>query len=212
MASKIIFIFTLATIFFTFSNANVRCPTDIVYLVDQSTSITKTVYTNQVIPFLRETIGRLTIGEQDDHVSVIRFSSPRTTKIDFDFIYDQTKILDTVNQLNYEGGNTATCQALGLAKQIYSTAARKDDYKNKKVAPVAVIVTDGVATDGDAAAHAKKLIDDGKQIFAIGVGPMVSEDYLKGIAGTVDRVFKVADYAAFNAALVKTIQDTANKC
>jgi len=211
--ASITIIFTFVTVLCAFSNVQSRCPTDIVYLVDQSTSITKAVYTSQVIPFLKETIDQLKINEQGDHVSVIRFSSPQTTMVDFQFNYDKSQIIEKVMKLDYEGGATATVQALRLAYEnvfVYEKA-RQSGYKSKTVAPVAVIITDGVATDGDAADYAKKLIEKGELIFAIGVGPMVSDDYLTGIAGNAARVFQINDYKNFNQALEKIISEN-TKC
>jgi len=186
-----------------------RCPTDIVYLVDQSTSITKSVYTNRVIPFLQNAISELNIDEKGDHVAVIRFSSPVETTVDFHFETDKSQILASVRNLRYAGGNTATVRALQLAQNnvFVSEQARRALY-GKSVAPIAVIITDGVATDGNAAESANRLASNGVTIFAVGVGPIVSREYLEEVAGSASRVFKVENVNEFNQALDKTISES----
>jgi len=207
MALNAISILTVVSLIFAFGNAK-RCPTDIVYLVDQSTSITRHAYTEQVLPILKNTIKELDIHEQGDHVSLIRFSSPEETGTEFHFEYDTSKITDSVSNLGYDGGNTATVQAMDIAHTNFFTgsASRTDGYVKKEVAPVVVLVTDGVATDGDAAAKAKELMEKGVQVFAIGVGPLITKDYLEQITGDKSRVFTDQDATQFNAALIQAIE------
>jgi hypothetical protein len=63
--------------------------------------------------------------------------------------------------------------------------------------------TDG--TPADASDAAAELLLDGVEIFAIGVGPLVSKQYLTQIAGDAERVFMVESFKDLTEALIKDI-------
>jgi len=211
MAKAIVFFVLLATISSAFG-AN-RCPIDLTFLVDQSTSITRVVYKEEIIPFLTDTVNVLDIGEKSDHVSLVRFSSIQKTVMDFGFDahYDKEALVKTLNNLRYDGGNTATVTALGIASNNFfvteNSAARRNGY-GRTVAPIAVVVTDGVATDGDASIVAKELRDKGVKVFGITVGPMATIDYLQELTGDASLVFEVADVGGFITKLTQVISES----
>lgn len=62
------------------------------------------------------------------------------------------------------------------------------------------------STDGDAASAAQNLLNKNVHIFAIGVGSLVTKDYLTQITADESRVFNIADGSEFNDALVQDIQ------
>jgi len=211
MAFNTVFVLTTLTVtFMSVYGDSKRCPTDIIFLVDQSTSITRVLFNNKVKPFLAHSVNTLNIDKDADRVSVIRFSSPDKTGVDFHFDnnFDKQKLLETIAKLGYAGGNTATVKALNLAQSSFfdSSAARNNEYEKNTVVPVAVIVTDGVATDGDAASIAKQLSVKGVQVFAVGVGAMSASHYLQELTGDASRVFAVEDTNGFTSELVKVIE------
>jgi len=202
----------LLPLIMTAPTAPVRCPTDIVFMVDESTSVTHITFTNQVIPFLKNMTNELNINEKGDHVSLVHFSSPSETGVAFylDSSFDRTNITNAIDNLEYTGGTTATKKSLTLVREnvfVLEHGARRAQYK-KTIAPVILIITDGVATDGDVALPAEELRLDDVDIFAVGVGRLVSPEYLQQIAGDMAHVFPVKSFKDLNAKLINDILAT----
>jgi len=189
--------------------ATIRCPTDIVFVVDQSTSVTKITFNTQVIPFLITMTNQLSISEKGDHIAVVPFSSPSETEVAFhlDFSFDKANITGALNDMKFSGGTTATKKALKLVRdEVFkmNKGARRLQY-GKTVAPIVLIITDGMATDGDPTLEAQELRVDEVTIFAVGVGSAVSSEYLEKIAGDKLHVFSVKTFNDLSDQLIKGI-------
>jgi len=193
-----------------------RCATDIVFLVDHSSSITPIIYKTKVLPFLVNLTKGLSIDVDGDHVAFVPFSDTEVTHVKF-FLNKYNKQEDIINAIqdhDFQGGNTATAKALGLARSdvfLDMNGARREQYK-KNIAPTALIITDGIATDSDPVSIAEDLRLDGVAIFAVGVGSLVQQDYLVKITGDQSRVFPVSDYKDLNQKLAETIIDSTTQC
>jgi len=193
-----------------------RCSTDMAFLVDHSSSITKTKYTNTIMPFLRNLVDGLIIDDDEDRVAMVPFSDIDLTSVAFHFSNFSTKseVIAAIEKEQFRAGNTATRKALELARDLVfdpENGARTPSYKIN-VAPTLLIITDGVATDNDPASVADELRTLGVSIFAVKVGSLLNEDYLAQITGDAQRVFSATNYADLNKELAEAIIASTTAC
>jgi len=193
-----------------------RCATDLVFIVDQSSSITPVTYKNQILPFLSNLVEGLAVGQDGDHVAFIPFSDHDVTEVAFKLNEhtDTESVLQAIANHQFNGGNTATVRALELARSNVFTeqnGARKSRY-GVNVAPTLLIITDGRASDGNPGQIAERLRADGVAIFAVGVGSLVNEEYLTRITGDKTRVFSVSSYQELTRSLAETIIAKTTQC
>jgi len=107
-----------------------RCATDIVFLVDQSSSITPVNYKEGILPFLANLTNGLKLSETGDRVAFVPFSDVGSTEVSFHFNehYDKDSVIEAINGKQYQAGDTATFTALNLAQTnvfIDTNGARK---------------------------------------------------------------------------------------
>jgi len=193
-----------------------RCATDMVFIVDQSSSITPINYKTKILPFLVNLTQLMSIDSNGDHVAFIPFSDPEVTNVAFPLNKHLTReeLIQAIERHQFQGGNTATKRALELARGsvfLASNGARRTEYK-ETIAPTALIITDGIATDGEPGLAAEDLRQDGVTIFAVGVGSLVNEDYLKQLTGDKGRIFPVTDYKDLDIKLAQAIIDSTSEC
>jgi len=197
-----------------------RCATDMVFLVDQSSSITPVNYKQGILPFLANLTNGLSLSDNGDRVAFVPFSDVDLTHVGFYFNehHDKDSVIRAINSKEYQGGDTATVAALKLAQNrvfIDTNGARTTSYGHD-IAPTLLIITDGIATDGkpddNAATVAKKLRNDKVSIFAIGVGSLIDETYLVQLTGDDKRVFSVSDYKGLNIELANAILESTTGC
>jgi len=193
-----------------------RCATDMVFLVDQSSSITPFNYNLRILPFLANLTEALSISQNGDHVAFVPFSDALLTRVGFHFkeYQDKESVIEAIKGYQYQGGNTATFTALNLTQTSVfddKNGARLNSYKIN-IAPTLLIITDGRATDGDAAAVSQNLRKKGISVFAIGVGSLIDETYLLQLTGEENRVFSVSDYQGLTQELAKAIIESTTAC
>jgi len=193
-----------------------KCVTDMVFLVDQSSSITHTNYKNTILPFLSNLVDGLTIEPNGDHVALVPISDLDLTEVSFHLsaFTNKEDLINAIYNEEFRGGNTATTKALDLSRDsVFNQAngARTHHY-TIDVAPTMVIITDGIATDNDPADAAAALRADGVAIFAVKVGSLIKEDYLARITGDPNRVYSADSYAQLTQELAETIIAATSKC
>jgi len=177
------------------------CLSDIVLLVDQSTSITYGSYKNYVIPFLLNITNSFDIAPDRSHISMVRFCNPDETDIVFDFTFPQdvSKINAKIFSSGYATGSTSLVKALNITYDWIYTSEHGARKFASDTTRVAIIITDGVATDAenpDYIPTVDMLIKDKHlNMFAVGVGKMFTLKYLQMLTGNIpDRVFNVDQF------------------
>ncbi|XP_062324096.1 collagen alpha-1(XII) chain [Osmerus eperlanus] len=171
--------------------------TDLVFLVDGSWSAGRENFKSIRI-FISAMAGAFEIGEDKTRVAVVQYSSDSKTEFNLNQYHKRGDLLQAINTLTYNGGNTMTGESMDyLLKNTFTEAsgARKSFPK------VAMIITDG-RSQGPVENFAKKLRNMGVEIFVLGIKG-ADEEELKRIASTPyqTHVYNVAD---FN--LVKNVQ------
>jgi len=182
-----------------------RCVADIALLVDQSTTITSPTYYQYVVPFLKNITQNFDIGPDRSHLAMVRFCTPEETGIVFDFNYTQTlpAILSAIDASTYCAGTTAMETALNLTyTSLFAPGhgVRPMNPAFNNMSRIVIIVTDGIATDAYNASYipaVDMLIKDRYvAMFAVGVGPELTPEYLQMLTGRPDNknFFVVDDF------------------
>jgi Mg-chelatase subunit ChlD len=104
-------------------------------------------------------------------------------------------MLNALNHLRQQGGQTDTGEALRIARE-YVFLQRMGSRKNDRDTPqLCIVITDGNSQNGEETKRQADLLKgDGVNVFAIGVGDKVSQQELKNIASGNEYVFPVDDY------------------
>jgi len=189
-----------------------RCAADVTFLVDESSSVTPISFRQNVIPFLVNMTYGLQIGPSATHLSVVHYSDPEVTGVDayLNTFYAPTQLADLIKRLVFNAGNTALYTALQLVySDVYTSAkgARVQEY-GKTVAAYTILVTDGIATDsarGDPSEITKKLIKAGVSVYAVGIGKLITREYLEKVTQVPDRVYMTNNFSDLTQELVDKI-------
>jgi len=196
------------------SKANSQCVADIALLVDESTSVTNLTFVQYVIPFLQKITKAVDIEPTRTHASMVKICSPADTSIAFDFNFPQTSnsIVDKLGKEVYCTGTNALVHALTLTSNVVFNENHGARPVGSSMYRVAVIITDGIATDGDTAA-VSTMVKNLQQnlmvnMFAVGVGPLLTHEYLLTLTGGKEKmIYKVNDYSALDQIAEKLIKD-----
>ncbi|XP_060937286.1 collagen alpha-6(VI) chain [Limanda limanda] len=140
---------------------------DIVFLVDGSSSISRTQFQDGQ-QFLRSVVEGLDIGPDKVRVGLAQYSDEPHSEFLLKDHVDKQSLLTAIDTYPYRGGNTYTGKAIDFLRETYFTeeAGRPN---GQRVPRIAVIITDGDSTD-EVKDQAKKLRNEGVIVFAIGVG------------------------------------------
>ena len=138
---------------------------------------------------------------------VIQYSDLSSVRLEQELSDDRTVVDNTLVNLNYMTGGTATGAAINLAQQELTTKQRTG-VKN-----FIVVLTDGNSLEGPnpiTAANAARAA--GSELFAIGVGSSIDLSELQGIANDPDSqyLFRVSDFASLQDALAPVVGAVCN--
>jgi len=181
-----------------------RCKADVVFLIDESSTITPVNFNNYVKPFLINLTYGLQISSSDTHLALVHFSDPEVTEIDFRFnspiSANPPLIADYIRRMPFEAGNKALYKALTLTYTDVMTqenGARISEW-GKTVAAYVFIITNGVATDIGSANLSQltsEMAKSGIVIYVANIGSLIDEKYLFEITHDYNRIYKVNDFS-----------------
>ncbi|XP_051255377.1 collagen alpha-6(VI) chain [Dicentrarchus labrax] len=137
---------------------------DVVFIVDESASIGTTNF-QMVRTFLHSIVSSLDVNQKRVRVGVVTYSSMPTAHIYLNTFNDKNEILQFLNILPYQGGETNTGAALNFTRKEIFTVQK--GYR-KDVQQVAVVITDGESQDSvtEAAAILRRA---GVTLYAVGI-------------------------------------------
>ena len=121
----------------------VRCPTDIVFVLDGSGSIGVNNFTTMK-SFVSRLIARMDINSGNTRVGIITFSSSVGTYFNLNSHATIASLQAAISSLNYSGGSTYTDAALAFVRTTMLISAAGD---RSNVPNVVVILTDGHSSD-----------------------------------------------------------------
>ncbi|GAB1603461.1 collagen alpha-1(XIV) chain-like, partial [Argonauta hians] len=174
-------------------------PADIVFLLDDSTSIWDNDYKKQ-LSFLSDFVKDITIGPKKSRIGVVTFSSRPKTQFRLGDHMSKTEVLSAIKHIDRMYGDTYTSDGLRMIRE-HSFSPR---YGGRlKASHIVIVITDGKSTiPRETVNQAKKLHDTKAIVFAIGVGRRVDPKELHNIASESQFVFQVNSYDAL--ATIKT--------
>ncbi|KAF5896160.1 collagen alpha-6(VI) chain-like, partial [Clarias magur] len=169
---------------------------DVVFLVDDSGSISDTEFLSMKL-FMNSVVNTTKVGKDNVRLCTILYSD--TPKINFELnkYYSKQEVLDAINNIKQEGGNTYTAKALHYSLDYFSEA--NGGRGTKGVPQMLFVITDGEATDPhDLPKAADELQKLGVSVHGIGVARAKTAE-LEIITKDKSKVFHVGDFNALNA-------------
>ncbi|KTG32498.1 hypothetical protein cypCar_00018712 [Cyprinus carpio] len=158
---------------------------DIVFIVDESGSITRSNF-DLVKRFLHRTISGLEVKSDSVRVGMILYNDKPSAEFYLDTFVNKSDILNYIKIIPYRGGGTSTGAALKFVKDNIFTKTR-GSRKAVGVKQIAVVITDGKSQD-DVTAPAAELRRSGVTVYALGV-KNASVEELKKIGSYPERQF-----------------------
>jgi len=143
------------------------------------------------LEFISNIVNNMDLAPEKTRVELVQFSEDPEVELDFgsSVEMDFKALKSKVSSIKHMGWRTFTGKALARAADIFNSEGRKE----KDVAKLLLVITDGQSNDGDqipaAVANLKKL---GVETVAVGVGEKVNAEELKLIAG--EKVFTVGSF------------------
>ncbi|XP_076443657.1 matrilin-1-like isoform X2 [Babylonia areolata] len=173
-------------------------PSDVVFVLDTSSSIWAKDFKLHVRTFVRDVIQGLQVGpgSRQTRVAVVTFSTRFNLEFPLNRYLNKTRLLMEVMKIDTKGGNTNTHLALKFVDD-YVFKTRSGSRPN--VPHVVIVLTDGVSREAeDTREAARNLRNNGATIFAIGVGQKQNVSQLNDMASrpVAAHVFEVTDFRA----------------
>ncbi len=177
---------------------------DIVFVVDSSGSILRQNWP-LVLNFMKNIIQGLNIGPDSVQVGVVLFGDDVYPQFQLNTFYNKNDILNQIDRIQYLDQSTNTPAALRYMRSVMFTPQNGD----RSYAPnSAIIITDGVPRVPLDINEARRLTlqeaslakSQGINMFAIGVGPEITQYVLNGIASQPSRdfTFRVNEFRQLN--------------
>ena len=162
---------------------------DIVFVVDDSTSVQRTNY-RLVLGFIQDLVRTLIIGPDAVQVGFLSFSNTMKSQFYFKTFSDKDQLINKIGAVKYRGGGTNIARALSEAYQKHfqdpSTGGRD------AAAKVLVLITDGASEGTEQISQTIR--DAGIKILCVGITSGVDLQQLRDIAGNEERVFKASTF------------------
>jgi len=124
----------------------VKCPLDIVIVLDESSSIGTSNF-NLVKSFLSQLVGYLNIDSGNARVGFVSFTSSLGSTFTLSAYSSAASVQAAILSLTYTGGGTNTAAALGYVRTVMLTSAAGD---RNNVPNVVILLTDGQSSDQSA--------------------------------------------------------------
>jgi len=132
----------------------VHCPTDIVFVLDESGSIGSTNF-ELTKSFLSQIVSRLDIDNGNTRVSLVTFSTHVGFSLDLNTHVTVRAVQAAISSLRYTGGGTDTAAALAYVRTTILTSSAGD---RRDVPNVVVVLTDGHSGDPSATLVCSKAV------------------------------------------------------
>ncbi|CAF0854244.1 unnamed protein product [Adineta steineri] len=168
-------------------NSQTTCQTvlDLIILLDGSGSIGSAPFA-QAKSGMVDLVNRLNVGPQKVHVSILRYAST----VEDSYIFNKVgsnqmkdQIVRVINNLQYNGGGTATGEAIQRARNVCDSACRNQE----ELVPRAVVLfTDGQSNDPNLVRIQSEFLRENTKaiVFAVGIGSGINNAELQLSAST----------------------------
>lgn len=140
---------------------------DVIFAIDQSTSIESEKNFSLELDFVVRVVKNFDVGPDETRVGAVVFSDEADRVLELKDEMSKVDVIQRIHDIRWGRGNTFMDKAFVKMREGFS---KEYGGRPKQVPQIAVLVTDGVATDPyRALAEANKLKSQGVEIFTIGV-------------------------------------------
>ncbi|XP_053383146.1 collagen alpha-6(VI) chain-like [Mercenaria mercenaria] len=191
-------------------------PTDVVFVLDSSTSMTENEFYKQ-LQFVSTFINHVEIGPTDFRVGIVTFSSDAKVEFGFNDYLTNDTLKAAIELIKFSRGVTFTHLGLASAEAMFKNKSMSNNASATRKKYVFVL-TDGMSSNRkkteSAALSLKKIVH---KVITIGIGYEVSHRELLTISSPPDDlnaayVFSVDDFNSLNTILKELVQLTCDKC
>ena len=156
---------------------------DMVFVLDSSGSIEKGNW-DIMLKFVVKLIQAFTIGEDDVHVGIVRFSD--TADISFRLDDYENDIIGTVKGIEYSAGGTDTAEGIStMAMRVFDPTNSGLRGDRPDVSNIAIVVTDGESNNQQATINAaSEAKQNGIVMLAVGITDSINEEELSAISSS----------------------------
>ena len=173
-------------------NLHIDCGSglDIVFVLDPSESILES---NFVIMknFVKSIVSNFEIGANKTHVGVIRFASSSSIVIPLGSINNASQLNNSITNVNYTRGGTATHLGLNVLNTAFSNART-----SQGVPQVAISFTEGEPNSLFLTIRAAQAVHStGIVVYSFGIGSGVHINVLNAIASSSSNVFVISNFS-----------------
>ncbi|CAC5421645.1 COL6A [Mytilus coruscus] len=165
--------------------------TDIVFLIDTSSSISQTEF-ERSIDFVYNITNFLKIGTQDVQISVVLYDKKPIGVFDFDTYLTKQSLLNAIKNIHKGiGASTNTAIALDYSRALFNFQNGSRNNAEK----VVVTLTDGDSNDQISTKHAADLLRKNNiTVYGVGVGHFHNGSEIFNIAGESANVYTVGGF------------------
>ena len=180
---------------------------DLIFVLDSSGSVGSSDY-QRVREFVKNFIMSISIGQDEDQVGVIIFSSDAQVVFNLNTYQNQAQLLSAISSIPYISGSTNTAAALRQLIDEGFTEGGGARLDSKTVLRIAIVMTDGKSNvnAGDTPIAAERVHDFRPSIlvYAVGVTSSVNQDELNEIATSPEFI---ENLESFDDSLLKEYQE-----
>ena len=163
---------------------------DIVFVLDASGSIGSSNFV-RMKDFVKSVVSNFEIGADKTRVGVIRYATSASIVIPLGSTDDSLLLNNSITNIIYTSGGTATHLALNLLDIAFSNARTSEG-----VPRVAVVFTDGQSNSPSLTIQAAQAVHStGIVVYSFGIGNNVDNDELNAIASSSSNVFVISDFS-----------------
>ncbi|CAH1802993.1 unnamed protein product, partial [Owenia fusiformis] len=137
---------------------------DLIFVIDSSGSVGPDNF-QTTLHFVSSIINELTIGSKYTRVGALTFHSSVTIQFQLDEIFSKKDLIETVTNIHYDTGSTATKEGLETLFDMF----QPQHGDRPDVANIAIVITDGAAKTGDPIPAATDIKKHGVTMFAVGI-------------------------------------------
>lgn len=180
-------------------------PTDLVFIIDGSGSISSAIFKDEVLRFVSEFVDLFDIGPEKTRVAVVQYAEKNILEFPLNEYTTNESLKSAIGQIKYVAGLTRTGAAIQFATDEVFNERNGARPVSNSVSRVAIVITDGRSQD-DVRVAARRARNQNIQLFAVGVTNHILDSELESIAGSKERYFHVSGFKELNARLRSIIQ------
>ena len=141
--------------------------------------------------FVKSVVSNFEIGADKTRIGVIRYATSASIVISLGSINDASQLNNSITNIGYTGGGTATHLALDLLDTAFINART-----SQGVPRIAIVFTDGQSNTPSLTIQAAQAVHStGIVIYSFGIGSGIDINELNAIASSPSNVFVISNFS-----------------